>query len=95
MHNLTSKLSTIFLLLLLALVSCGKSDRKSELAVNEHGNDSILIWIKEGRNNTELGEEGRRKLLEKALKAINETTPDSLKLKYYSQLSPAYLNLND
>ena len=99
MKSLISKLYTIsvflFFTLLLALGSCGDSERKTEMSAVEQETDSILMWIEEGRNNTALGEEERRKLLERASEAIGNNTPDTLKLKYYSQFSPAYLNLDD
>ena len=80
--------------LFFAILSCGKSDRKSDLSVDEQDKDSILEWIAEGTN-TELPYKKRRALLDKASKGIRENVPDTVKLMYYSKFSQAYLSLND
>ncbi len=82
------------LAIFILIVSCETSTDKSELS-GEQRADSILIWAKEGRYNDSLSNENRAQLLEKATKAIKNNTPDSLKLKYYSNLSVGYLDIED
>ncbi|MEO1013222.1 MAG: tetratricopeptide repeat protein [Bacteroidota bacterium] len=57
-------------------------------------NDSILIWIKQGRN-SELESGQRLDWLEKAYSSLKSVPDDSLKTKYLSRLSLAYLKIGD
>lgn len=67
-------------------------DRNNDVQSIER--DSIFPLIQEGRN-TSLSIEERRKILEDAHKKVHLTKNDSLKTKYFSRLSLAYLRIND
>lgn len=56
--------------------------------------DSVLTWIKEGRNSKHPKDE-RAKFLNRAYIATEANNNDSLKTKYFSQLSLAYQQLPD
>ncbi len=56
--------------------------------------DSVLTWIEEGRNST-YSLEKRAAFLRRAHIVTEADTPDSLKTKYFSRLSLAYLQLPD
>ncbi|WP_425237361.1 tetratricopeptide repeat-containing sensor histidine kinase [Ulvibacterium sp.] len=56
--------------------------------------DSVLFWIQEGRNTT-YSQEERAEFLKKAYIVTETDAPDSLKTKYFSRLSLAYLQLPD
>ncbi len=56
--------------------------------------DSVLTWIREGQNSM-YSHEKRADFLSKAYIVAEADTPDSLKTKYFSQLSLAYQQLPD
>ncbi|MCK5442166.1 MAG: hypothetical protein KAJ23_09765 [Maribacter sp.] len=62
--------------------------------MESQANDSIFVWIKKGRN-IDISNEVRLKFLQKAHKHASECPNDSLKPKYFSKLSLAYLKLGD
>lgn len=80
----------IFTFLVLA---CNQSKDKSEISTAIE-NDSIFIVIDQGKNST-IPIEERTLLLQRAHTAATNTTNDTLKPKYFSQLSLAYLQIKD
>ncbi len=92
----TEKICISITVLFLLLISC-----RYDFPVQQHqgisGNtavDSLDVWLQEGKDIT-LDEAERRKNLNKALQAAEAISSDSLKIKYFSQLSLGYLRLND
>jgi len=81
-------------LLLLLIQSCQDQDPKPNTDSNSVETDSIFILIEEGRR-TDLSNNMRAVLLQKALLKANNSNNDSLKPRYFSKLSLAYLNLKD
>lgn len=81
-------------LLFLGLMACGGSGLNDDNLSSEQPVDSVTLWLEYGKS-TELPEDARRRFLTKAINAISENTPDTLKIKYLSQLSFAYLKLED
>lgn len=82
---------------LVALASIfGCSDRKAVYPESqvEVRTDSVLSWIERG-NDPGLEEEKRTTYLKMALHAAETETNDSLKGRYYSKLSLAFLRLSD
>lgn len=61
---------------------------------NNSATDSVFLLIKEGRN-TSLPIIERKNILKNAYGKADASTNDSLKTKYFSRLSLAYLRLND
>ena len=80
----------IFTILVLA---CNQSKDKSEIST-VIDNDSIFILIDQGKNRN-IPVEKRALLLQKAGTAASNSKNDSLKPKYFSELSLAYLRLKD
>ena len=80
----------IFTILVLA---CNQSKDKSEFSTTVD-NDSIFILIDQGKNKN-IPLEKRALLLQKARTAASNSKNDSLKPKYFSELSLAYLRLKD
>ncbi len=76
------------------LGSCNKGKNSITEGRTSIDNDSVLIWIQEGKN-TNIPIEIRGKKLLRAYKAAKKNDDDSLKTNYFSQLSLAYLWLND
>ncbi|MDT7830671.1 tetratricopeptide repeat protein [Pricia sp. S334] len=72
--------------------SCGSEQRKVVTKSSEL--DSLYTLIQEGRN-TELSVEERKKRLSEVFSEISSLENDSTKTKVFSQLSLAYLKLND
>ncbi len=74
------------ILLLISLQACTNSDIKLEDKIPATNNDSISIWIKEGQsfknNNVK-----KLQFLQKAVLYAEQQPSDTLKAKYYSQLS--------
>ncbi len=91
-YLLCPKRAILIIFTLLAL-ACNQSNDSSEISTAVE-NDSILILIEQGKNST-IPIEERALLLEKAHTAASNSTNDTLKPKYFSQLSLAYLNLKD
>ncbi len=91
----TVKFIASFILLFLLLFSC-----KNNSALQQSGNsgitsaDSLEIWIKKGKDIT-LNEADRQEYLRKALLAAEAISNDSIRIKYFSHLSLAYLRLQD
>ncbi|PIF01376.1 MAG: hypothetical protein CR994_02150 [Maribacter sp.] len=83
----------ILLCIVLSLNSCSLSGKKTE-TIQIVTNDSVLSWISLGRN-PEIPLEQKTGLLKKASIAADKSTIDSVRTKYYSKLSLAYLDLND
>jgi len=73
--------------------ACRRSDQ-SIAPENQAQADSISVWVKKGRDKKKSFEE-RLAYLEKAEALSESTTNDTLKPKYFSKLSLAYLRLND
>ena len=86
----------IFFLCIASSTLCCTRNEKSNSALTQEveKQDSTLLWIQESRN-TSLSDNERANLLQKAYKNILITQEDSLKVKYFSRLSLAYLKLND
>lgn len=78
----------------LFLFACKKNRSGNESTVRNTTFDSVLIWIQEGRN-TGLPIKIRAEKLLKAYETAEAENNDSLKIKYFSRLSLAYLILND
>ena len=83
----------LHILLCAALGSCTLPNTKTE-APQTIANDSILSWISLG-SNSEMPLKQKSELLKKAYIAADKSTIDSARIKYYSRLSLAYLELND
>ncbi|NJB69585.1 signal transduction histidine kinase [Saonia flava] len=94
-HFYYKKIYKIFIYSLLVLIiSCSKK----EVLVNNSSptkNDSILYWVNEEGRNIDLPLDLRRKALKKAYDSSEKLNNDSLKTKYFSNISLAYLNLPD
>jgi len=73
--------------------ACNKMNRNTDMSRASH-QDSISIWIQQARS-SDLSKEKRSELLNKAYSKANTTSVDSLKTTYFSNLSLAYLALND
>ncbi len=84
----------ILLLIVLVLLQCCKKTSSSKPIVLEQKNDSIFSWIKEGRKRN-LNKRSRSVFLKKAYDQAKTSDDDSLKTKYFSRLSLAYLRLGD
>ncbi|MGB5499680.1 MAG: hypothetical protein WBM77_12195, partial [Maribacter sp.] len=74
-------------------LACNQGNDKSEIS-NTIDNDSIFILIDQGKDRNSSIEE-RALLLHKARTAASNSENDTLKPKYFSQLSLAYLGLKD
>ncbi len=85
-------LLSIFLLIFLAGCMQQKSNIVPESATAE--NDSILAWIERSQDSHYTTQE-QKAWLNKAVKAADLHPKDSLKLKYYSQISLRYLRNRD
>ncbi|MDE3740627.1 tetratricopeptide repeat-containing sensor histidine kinase [Maribacter polysaccharolyticus] len=73
--------------------SCSQPDNPPATPENV-ANDSILSWISQSRNPvTSITE--KKQLLQKAFLAADKSPVDSTRLRYYSRLSLAFLELND
>ncbi|MBD0776511.1 tetratricopeptide repeat protein [Maribacter sp. ANRC-HE7] len=83
----------MFILLCTAIGSCSFPSTKQD-APEITENDSILSWISLGRN-SEMPLKQKTELLKKAYLAADNSTIDSVRSKYYSRLSLAYLEIND
>ena len=77
----------------LLTLACNKSNERSESDTGVE-NDSIFILIDQGKNNN-IPIEERALLLHQARTAASNSKNDTLKPKYFSQLSLAYLGLKD
>ncbi len=85
----------IFLLCFLsAFNACKKTAPQGADFAELERNDSIFVWIAEGRNSANPLEE-RKALLQKAYRGAVLSANDSLKAKYFSRLSLAYLRIDD
>ena len=91
-YLLCPKWAILIISTLLAL-ACNQSNERPEISTAIE-NDSVFILIEQGKNST-IPKEERVSLLEKAHTAASNSTNDTLKLKYFSALSLAYLNLKD
>ncbi len=91
-YLLCPKRALLIVFTLLAL-ACKKSNNKSEISTAVE-NDSVFILIDQGKNST-IPKEERALLLQKAHTAASNSKNDTLKPKYLSALSLAYLNLKD
>ncbi|MBT8313005.1 MAG: tetratricopeptide repeat protein, partial [Maribacter sp.] len=74
--------------------ACNKQDSIAYTNSVTTTNDSIFKWIDQGKD-SDFSEEVRSLLLEKAYVAASKSINDTLKPKYYLQLSNAYLKLKD
>ena len=81
-------------LLFLLLFSCMQNTKDINYTNKSGSVDSVFVWISKGRN-TNFPDSIRRNYLEKALKNAEVTSNDSLKTKYFSRISLAYLRIND
>lgn len=85
----------LFLCIALSTLCCTRNEKSNSALIQEvEKQDSTLLWIQESRN-TSLPDNKRANLLHQAYKNILITQEDSLKVKYFSRLSLAYLKLND
>ena len=91
-YLLCPKWAILIISTLLAL-ACNQSNERPEISTAIE-NDSVFILIEQGKNST-IPKEERVSLLEKAHTAASSSKNDTLKLKYFSALSLAYLNLKD
>ena len=83
----------VLIIFTILILGCSQSNERSEIST-AIDNDSIFILIDQGKNrNTSLEE--RAILLQKAHTAASTSKNDTLKPKYFSQLSLAYLRLKD
>lgn len=93
-HILSTSCKVIFIgCLIFLFFTCSDKQQNSSEATTIF-QDSVNIWINQGRTST-LSKEKRFKVLNKAYQKANTTAVDSLKTKYFSALSLAYLALND
>ncbi len=92
MYLLCPKWAVLIIFTILAL-ACNQSADNSEIST-AIDNDSIFILIDQGKNRT-IPLEERALLLQKAHTAASNSKNDTLKPKYFSQLSLAYLRLKD
>jgi two-component system NarL family sensor kinase len=81
---------TVFLI----LGACNQAGKKSLDTQNTYQRDSVLIWVELSRNKG-LPNDPRHELLSKALNYTSLINTDSLKSKYYSKISLAFLELQD
>ncbi len=79
---------------LLVLIGCIESGTHSGIEDDAVDRDSIFSQIRKGRDVT-LAPDVRQEYLEKAYKNAEKSKNDSLKIKYLSRLSIAYLRLGD
>ncbi len=91
-YLLFPKWAVLIIFTILAL-ACNQSADNSEIST-AIDNDSIFILIDQGKNRT-IPLEERALLLQKAHTAASNSKNDTLKPKYFSQLSLAYLRLKD
>ncbi|MEE9363377.1 MAG: tetratricopeptide repeat protein [Cellulophaga sp.] len=92
----TKKYLFIGTALLLLFASCKKEEKitLNNIVTSPSTNDNIYPWIKKG-GDVNLTKVKRYAFLQKAKDKINILSNDSLRTKYYSRLSLAYLKLND
>lgn len=93
-HILSSSCKIVFIGCLMFMFSTCSDKQQSSSEANTTFHDSVNIWINQGKTST-LPKEKRFEILNKAYQKANITTVDSLKTKYFSALSLAYLTLND
>ncbi|TVZ14428.1 ATP-binding protein [Maribacter sp. MAR_2009_72] len=74
------------ILILISLQACTNSDIKLDDNVPSTNNDSISIWIKEGQS-IKNNNDKKLQLLQKAVHYADQQPIDTVKAKYYSQLS--------
>jgi len=91
-YLLCPKWAVLIIFTILAL-ACNNSNERSEISTAVE-NDSILILINQGKDSN-IPLEKRTLLLHKAHSAASSSKNDTLKPKYFSQLSLAYLRLKD
>jgi signal transduction histidine kinase len=91
-YLLCLKWAVLIIFTILAL-ACNQSNKRSEIDTAVE-NDSILILIDQGKNSN-IPIEKRALLLQKAHSSASSSKNDSLKPKYFSELSLAYLGLKD
>lgn len=91
-YFLATKRVLIFIFVLL-VVACKQNNEQSS-STSTIENDSIFILINQGRDKT-FQIEKRALLLNEAYKKASNSKNDSLKPRYYSLLSLAYLSLED
>ena len=90
--RLTTQLNAVCLLCIL-LISCKEQNKNtpSELVI---GKDSVLTWINRSKD-TQFTTQEQETWLEKAVDAADQHPVDSMKLKYYSQISLRNLRSRD
>ncbi|MGB5821592.1 MAG: sensor histidine kinase [Saonia sp.] len=89
--------TAICIVLLLCLLWFQGCQNHSDIQTNtplEVATDSVMVWIKNG-NDISLSITDRKEFLEKAYREAQTNTNDSLRTRYFSQLSLAYLRMND
>ncbi len=86
--------AALYPVLALLAVSCSKSNTLDSSSLKEGENDSIFKWIKQG-NKSDNPIEEKTLILKKAHLAADKSTNDTLKPRYFSKLSLAYLKLKD
>ena len=78
----------------LLFFACKKEKKFSSSEVQSSDSDSTLHWIKNGKD-ADLPLEIRKEFLEKAFKKTENKSNDSVRLHYLSELSWAYLSIQD
>ena len=91
---LLSLKEAVFAFIIVLFFSCNKQSSNANGISDTVTNDSIFKWIDQGES-PDLPEELRELLLQKAHSAATNSTNDSLRPKYFSKLSLAYLDLED
>ncbi len=94
-HILVTSCKVIFIgCLVFIIFSCSNTNQNLIDPLSNTQTDSISIWIEKGGTN-HISKKKRYSLLAKAYQNANAITIDSLKIKYFSELSLAYYRLND
>ncbi len=92
--NLFYLKKAVFVFVILLFFACNKQNSDANRTSDAATNDSIFKWIEQG-DDPDSSTEVRNLLLNKAYTAAANSANDTLKPKYFSKLSLAYLDLKD
>lgn len=92
--SLLKNILIYYFLSFLLFVSCKNQPEENSTLLGTAKSDSISYWISEGKDNS-LSIDFRKQQLQLAYSKIKSLKNDSLKVKYFSQISLAYLRLDD